>query len=92
MNGNQADQEETNMTDVLATLQKLPPICASRHPSDHNQAIMIRRGIAGYYLASANFDVDGFNIRHGITAAQIEAMEIGSMFGWDVPGANPDNH
>lgn len=36
-------------------------------------------------------DADAFNARHGITAAQVEAMMIGSVFGWDVPGADPAN-
>lgn len=32
------------------------------------------------------------NTRAGVTPAQAEAMQIGSMFGWEVPGADPDNH
>ncbi len=32
------------------------------------------------------------NRRAGITPAQAAAAEIGSMMGWDVPGADPDAH
>lgn len=32
------------------------------------------------------------NRRAGVTPAQALAMEIGSMFGWEVPGADPDQH
>ena len=32
------------------------------------------------------------NRTQGITHEQELAMEIGSMFGWEVPGADPDNH
>lgn len=32
------------------------------------------------------------NQRNGVTPQQAEAMEIGSMFGWEIPGADPDNH
>lgn len=71
--------------DVLDTLQKLPPMCAARHPSD-NSVILIKRGVMGYWKAPAGIDPDLYNERRGITAAQVEAMQIGSMFGWDVPG------
>lgn len=78
--------------DVMATLAKLPEMCASRDLAD-GSPIILKRGVQGYWPAPrSNFDVDGFNARHGVTAAQREAMEIGSMFGWDVPGADPDNH
>lgn len=77
--------------DVLNTLQKLPPMCAGRHPSD-GSAILIKRGVAGYWPARPDFDVDRFNARYNISAAQVEAMQIGSMFGWEVPGADPDMH
>lgn len=75
---------------VLNNLNKLPELCASINLTD-GKPILIRRGVMGYYPAPT-IDVDGFNERHNVTPAQREAMEIGSMFGWEVPGANPDNH
>jgi hypothetical protein len=75
---------------VLKTLEKLPEICASRNLTD-DMPIMIRRGVRGYYPAPPSLDVAGFNARHNITEKQRTAMEIGSMFGWEVPGADPDN-
>lgn len=77
--------------DVLKTLEKLPPLCAARQPSD-NSPVIIRRGISGYYPAPLNLDVDGFNARHGVSEVQREAMVVGSMFGCDVPGADPDKY
>jgi len=77
------------MADVLETLKKLPEICATRLNTD-NSAIFIKRGIMGYWPASKNLDVDKFNADHKITLAQIMAMEAGSMFGWEVPLADPD--
>ena len=79
------------MKDGLKTLEKLPEICAARSLTD-GSPIMIRRGVSGYYPAPPSLDVDGFNARHNVSAAQRLAMEIGSMFGWEVPGADPDQH
>jgi hypothetical protein len=53
---------------------------------------MIRRGVAGYELTDPRLDVDAFNAMGGITAAQVEAMLCGSMFGWDTAAADPDNY
>lgn len=75
--------------DVLATLQKLPPYCASKLPST-GETILIKRGEPGYHPAPQIADPSAFNDEHGITPAQAEAMFAGSMFGWHVPGADPD--
>lgn len=32
---------------------------------------------------------DELNEKLGVTSAQRQAMEVGSMAGWNVPGANP---
>lgn len=79
------------MSDLCNNLAKLPAICASRLFSD-GSPILIRRGETGYYPAPfPDFDVDAFNRRKGVTPAQREAMLGGSMFGWHLPIADPDN-
>jgi len=77
--------------DFFEILESLPKICAVRHPHN-NRPIVVRRGIRGYWPLPPHFDVDGWNARRGITAAQVAAMEIGSVFGFFVPGADPLNH
>jgi hypothetical protein len=77
--------------DVAKVLEKLPEICAARLPSDQSP-ILLHRGVPGYTPWKPSFDVDGYNSRKGITPAQVEAMLVGSMFGWHVPGADPDNY
>ena len=63
---------------------------------------MIKRGESGYYRPSLNGGymgnesytgrqyADDLNTRLEVTRAQEEAMKVGSMFGWEAPGANPD--
>lgn len=70
---------------------RLPPFCGSRLPST-GEPIMIGRDHKGYWPLEPDFDPDLFNRDLGVTNAQRMAMEIGSIFGWDVPGANPDMH
>jgi len=70
---------------------RLPRECASLHPTEETP-ILIKRGHEGYYPIHPATDVDRFNKERDITSAQIAAMEIGSMFGWDAPGADPLTH
>jgi hypothetical protein len=77
------------MHDVLDTLKKLPSMCAATDPQ--GAPVLLKRGVAGYWPLRPGFDVDGFNQRHGVTSRQVQAMEIGSIFGWDAPGADPDH-
>jgi len=74
----------------------LPEICLSTLPST-GELIVLKRGEVGY--THSDWDTDDrarnkeiasrHNREHGITPAQAEAMIIGSMLGFDAPGADP---
>ena len=74
----------------------LPELCFSTMPGT-GELICIKRGESGYYPSDWNTPdrehnrqiADEQNQRLGVTPAQKEAMMCGSMFGWNVPGANP---
>jgi hypothetical protein len=51
----------------------------------------IHRGIPGYTPVIKLTDEMAERFNAGNTEAQIEAMQVGSMFGWHVPGADPLN-
>jgi len=63
------------------------------------QLTMVRRGERGYYPVrfhdehvfgdEARTLMDELNDALGVTEAEREAMHSGSIFGWDVPAANP---
>lgn len=53
--------------------------------------IGVRRGESGYYPIYTRQTAAQLNEAHGVTPAQREAMYNGSLFGWDVPGADPKN-
>jgi hypothetical protein len=77
----------------------LPEACLTLMPSD-GRLIYIERGQSGYN--TSNWDTsdpvqnrriaDDYNEKLGVTKAQEEAMLNGSMFGWDVPAANPKHY
>lgn len=75
----------------LAVFDRLPEMCASHLP-DSGEPIVIKRGESGYWPLPDGMTVQGINTTFDATPAQIAAMEAGSMFGWDVPGANPDRY
>jgi hypothetical protein len=71
---------------------KFEPFCASRLPTT-GEPILTQRGHKGYWPApSPDFDPEVYNRDMKVTNAQRMAMEIGSIFGFDVPGADPDFH
>jgi hypothetical protein len=87
--------------DVADILAKLPPVCAHVLEPQH-EPIFIKRGERGYYPAhvlttamhrhamTVEQVVSAWNARHNVSAQQELCMLIGSMRGWEVPGADVD--
>lgn len=80
---------ESNMT-------RLPEICYT--VSNYSkELIQLKRGMQGYYPSSLTTEdasinratADYLNRKLGVTKAQEQAMSIGSLFGFHVPGADP---
>lgn len=70
------------------TAPGLPAFAYAEHPAT-GETIVVKRGKSGYYPANRPGRPDELNARLGVTPAQAEAMLTGSIFGWDVPGADP---
>lgn len=79
-------------------LDRLPDWCYGVLVPD-NRIIIIHKGMSGYY----NTDYDSaksfeaaeewcnkINEQIGVSKEVRKAMEAGSMWGWDIPGINPD--
>ncbi len=75
-----------------SALTKLPWVCAHRLPTT-GETILILRGEDGYIPTTGQvIDPDRFNQVLGINAYQAEAMQAGSIYGWGVPGCDPDGY
>ena len=75
---------------------ELPETCFATLPGQ-GELIILKRGETGYYRSDwdtgdkmKNQEIADFhNRKHGITPAQVEAMQSGSLFGFHLPGSNP---
>lgn len=77
----------------------LPDLCYSVLPSS-GELVMLKKGEAGYFSCAYNSDSEYHNRRQlkhlnerlQVTPPQCAAMEAGSMFGWNVPAADPNRY
>lgn len=94
-----AEQMERCNNKVIPLRSTLPDKCYNVLPSG-DEIIIVKKGESGYYhtdkfghdRAEAQAIVDECNESGGVTKAQAAAMLAGSMFGWEVPAADPKNY
>lgn len=79
---------------------RLPDMCYAQLPST-GEVIQIKRNVIGYvpapYYTTGNRDKNmrvaaQANDRIGVSMRESAAMLAGSMFGWDIPAADPKNY
>lgn len=94
-----AERLERGGSKVIPLRSSLPDHCYSLL-SESNAIIIITKGESGYQYANksghdpaeAQSIVDECNKSSGVTKAQEAAMLAGSMYGWDVPAADPKHY
>ena len=94
-----AEQMERCNNKVIPLRSSLPEHCYV-FVETSNEIGIVRKGMTGYYLtdlATGNRDenrelVKELNEKAGLTPGQAEAMKAGSMFGWEVPAADPKSY
>jgi hypothetical protein len=94
-----AERMEQNGAAITPLRSSLPEQCYSAL-LDTGAVVILKRGETGYYKTDIPFQdkeaakqlVSDYNEKLGVTKAQLEAMKAGSMFGFEVPGADPKNY
>lgn len=87
---------------IIAGTVELPEFCYSVNHSTR-ELILIKKHVSGYYPTegySTNEEFPTFQDvadllnydKLELSKGQVQAMEIGSMMGWDVPGADPNSY
>ena len=84
---------------VIPLRSTLPDKCYAVSPSG-DEIIIVKKGESGHYRtdkyghdrAEALAIVNEYNGQLNVTKAQAAAMLAGSMFGWEVPAADPKNY
>ena len=91
--------EEHKCQGVIPLRSSLPEQCYGTL-LDTGKIVIYKRGETGYYKTDIPYTtkedaralVDEHNARGGVSKAQEAAMAAGSMFGFDVPAADPANY
>lgn len=94
-----AELMERNGNTIIPLRSSLPEQCYVYLPTSQEIGI-VKKGEMGYYRSdlspvygeSGQEFVDELNRQGGVNKAQAAAMLAGSMFGWQVPGADPKNY
>lgn len=94
-----AERMEQAGNTVVPLRSSLPEKCYSTL-LDTGAVVILKRGETGYYKTDIPYStkeearelVSEYNGKLGVTKAQEEAMRAGSMFGFQVPGADPKNY
>ncbi len=78
----------------LAADRGLPRFCYSYLPTTQEEIRIdfATSGYTSYRKLKSDRDVKEINREIAVTPAQAAAMLAGSMFGWDVPGADPKSY
>lgn len=85
---------------IIPLRSSLPNFCFHHLEAGNGEVIRIEKGAHGYRMteygaadnAAAKEIARNLNASIGVTPAQAEAMKAGSMFGWEVPAADPANY
>lgn len=94
-----AERTEACGAKVIPLRSDLPETCYATLPST-GDVIIIKHGESGYYRSEYSTEDKAFNREFandrnanlGVSKAQVEAMLAGSMYGWDVPAADPKSY
>ena len=94
-----AERMEQNGATVIPLRSSLPEQCYGTL-LDTGKIVIYKRGETGYYKTDIPYTgkdearaiVDEYNAKCGVTKGQEAAMAAGSMFGFDVPAADPSNY
>lgn len=94
-----AERMEQAGNTIVPLRSSLPEKCYSTL-LDTGAVVILKRGETGYYKTDIPYStkeearelVGEYNRKLGVTKAQEEAMRAGSMFGFQVPGADPKNY
>lgn len=85
---------------IIPLRASLPYFCFHHLEAGNGEVIRIEKGVRGYRVteygaannAAAKAIAQSLNASIGVTPAQAEAMKAGSIFGWEVPAADPANY
>lgn len=97
---NQFAEEMAKLGNKVIPLRSSLPERCYHVLAETGEVIILEKGSSGYCKTTLDMGsreenrtlVDEYNRKMGVSKAQAEAMSVGSMFGWDVPGADPSHY